>query len=124
MNFIKLCSLFICLLFITVSCNKNSSKNNSSITNNKGIAANFTKNEFHIKGMTCEIGCARLIQSRLSKVDGIKFVKVSFKDSLGMIEYDMNKLNFKKITTVVNNIAGGDLYKITDNKDVTEFTMK
>ncbi len=127
MNFIKLFSLFICLFLITMSCNNKHSKNNKNspqITNNKTIVTDFVKSEFHIKGMTCEIGCARLIQSKLSKVDGIKFIKVSFKDSLGMVEYDTNKVDLKKINSIVNNIAGGDLYKITDTKVVGKFSKQ
>jgi Cu+-exporting ATPase len=125
MKFLKLIFLLLCITSLVISCNKEPSKvtetTTKKSTTKKEIAAKFKKTEFNIKGMTCEIGCARLIQSKLSKVDGVKFVKISFKDSLGMINYDSNKLSFKKIETMVNNIAGGDLYTITNHKDVSEF---
>ena len=35
----------------------------------------------NISGMTCEIGCAKTIQSKLSKKAGITSAKVIFKDS-------------------------------------------
>jgi Cu+-exporting ATPase len=128
MNFFKTVFLFFIIFNITVSCHKNTkevSTNSSKETlkSDTNIAANYKKMEFHIKGMTCEIGCARLIQSKLSKTDGVKTVKISFTDSLGMIEYDTNKLSVKNIRAVVDNISDGDLYKVTDTKDVSEFSL-
>lgn len=64
----------------------------------------------HISGMTCEIGCARTIQSKLSKKAGILSAKVVFADSIATISYDANTLSPQKIITFVNGIAGGSMY--------------
>lgn len=127
MNFFKITILTASLLILTISCKKETQTINDSTQNNiqkESIAANYKKSEFNIKGMTCEIGCAKLIQSKLSKVDGVKFVKVSFKDSIGMVEYDVNKISSTNIITFVDKIAGGDLYKATNLTEVTKFTVK
>lgn len=122
MNFLKNILILLLMVNFCFSC-KNENKKQVK-TETKELVVNLKKSEFHIKGMTCEIGCARLIQSKLSKVNGINFVKVNFKDSIGMVEYDTNKLSSKDIETTVNNIAGGDLYKVTNKKEVAEFTIK
>jgi len=74
-----------------------------------------------ISGMTCEIGCAKTIQSKLSKKEGITSAQVIFKDSLGLVEYDANIISAEDITTFITGIAGGDLYTIKTSKKVTSF---
>ena len=78
------------------------------------IAANMQKVSLHVSGMTCEIGCAKIIQSKLSKKEGIAAAKVIFKDSLATIEFDANKISKKEIVSFVDGIAGGDLYKASE----------
>lgn len=73
---------------------------------------------FNISGMTCEIGCAKTIQSKLSKKAGITDAKIIFNDSLGIVEFDANQISAKEIETFVNGIAGGDLYKVKNTKEV------
>ncbi|MEE9349929.1 MAG: heavy metal-associated domain-containing protein [Flavobacteriaceae bacterium] len=117
--------LFIISLVSFFSCKSDTTtKNNKIITHQKSdhSIAKLEKMEFHIKGMTCEIGCARLIQSKLSKKDGVKSIKVSFKDSIGRIEYDTNILSQKDITSFVDGIADGNLYKVTTSKKVEKFS--
>jgi copper chaperone CopZ len=84
-------------------------------------AENLQKMAFNISGMTCEIGCAKTIQSKLSKKAGIASAKVIFKDSLGLVEFDANAISKEDITAFVNGIAGGDLYKVNNAKSVTSF---
>ena len=84
-------------------------------------AENLQKIAFNISGMTCEIGCAKTIQSKLSKKAGIASAKVIFKDSLGLVEFDANTISKEDITAFVNGIAGGDLYKVNNAKSVTTF---
>jgi len=108
---------------LLIACNGESNKkieeqNNSS----KEIVENLKNVEVQIKGMTCEIGCARLIQSKLYKTGGVKFAKVSFEDSLGMITYDLNRVSESKIKDVIQKAGGGDLYTVVDIKEVQEFS--
>ncbi len=75
---------------------------------------NLTMN---ISGMTCEIGCAKTIQSKLAKKDGVIDVEVVFRDSIATIKYDANKTNKADLIAFVDGIAGGELYKASENKE-------
>lgn len=89
--------------FILVSCKKEVAKVDLPVEKAK-VALN-------ISGMTCEIGCAKTIQSKLSKKEGVLDAKVVFADSLATIEFDTNKTSEKDLIAFVNGIAGGDMYK-------------
>lgn len=71
-----------------------------------------------ISGMTCEIGCAKTIQSKLSKKEGVLNAKVVFKDSIATIAYDANTTSKKDLINYIEGIAGGDFYKASE----TSFT--
>jgi len=84
--------------------------------------ANFVKTEFTIEGMTCAIGCARTIESKIAKMDGVKSAKVDFDRKLAMVEYDDAMVNHEALETTVSKTA--DIYKVSDMKDVDAFTAK
>ncbi|MDG1396826.1 MAG: heavy metal-associated domain-containing protein [Polaribacter sp.] len=69
-----------------------------------------------ISGMTCEIGCAKTIQSKLLKKEGVLQAKVIFNDSIANIEFDANTTSKKDLIAFVEGIAGGDLYKASENE--------
>ena len=97
-------------------------KNTSTKTDVKkeNSAANTQKVTLAISGMTCEIGCAKTIQSKLSKKEGIASATVVFKDSIALVEFDADKISKSEIISFVEGIAGGDLYKATETtKTVT-----
>ena len=83
----------------------------------KELAVNLKKISLDIEGMTCEIGCARIIQSKLSKTEGVQSVHVNFEEKEGVVEYDSNKVSKKNIIAVVEKIAGGDTYKVVHISD-------
>ncbi len=91
----------------------------NEVKNEKELAVNIKKISLNIEGMTCEIGCAKTIEAKLSKTEGIHIVSISFDDKKGIVEYDANKTNERKIVAVVQEIAGGDLYKVTDTQDIS-----
>ncbi len=101
--------LLVCFVFL--GC-KNQDKKEVIKTNK--IAANSQKVSLAISGMTCEIGCAKTIQSKLSKKDGVIDAKVVFTDSIANIEFDANKVSKKDLIAFVDGIAGGDLYKASE----------
>jgi copper chaperone CopZ len=72
-----------------------------------------------ISGMTCEIGCAKTIQSKLSKKEGVLNAKVIFNDSIANIEFDSNSTSKKDLIAFVDGIAGGDLYKASESSKKT-----
>ena len=106
---------FICLLVITCfaisSCDlgkKEAIKTTTSITNKQQSVS------LAISGMTCEIGCAKTIQSKLSKKEGVLSAKVIFKDSIAQIEFNEELTSKKDLIAFVDGITGGGLYKATE----------
>lgn len=106
--------LFISIFFVSCKTNVEKEEIDTTTKSEKILAADLKKVALNIEGMTCEIGCARTIQSKLSKTEGIKFAEVNFEKKKGMVEYDANKVSEKEIVQVVEQIAGGDLYKVVD----------
>ena len=68
-----------------------------------------------VSGMTCEIGCAKTIQSKLSKKEGVLGAKVIFTDSIANIEFDANITSKKDLIAFVDGIAGGGIYKASES---------
>lgn len=115
----------IIVFFLTISfisCNeakKETPTKQKEITT-KEVAADYKSIEVDIEGMTCEIGCARTIQSKLSKVNGVTFAKVDFESKKGQFTFDTHKISKNEIVKKINGIAGGDVYSVTNTKELTE----
>ena len=116
--------VLLIIVCVFVSCGNNSKMNSqnkdvlshNSDGNNENIAVNLEKISLEIDGMTCEIGCARTIQSKLSKTKGVKMAEVDFENKTGVVEFDSNRITENEIVGIVEQIAGGDLYKVIEVK--------
>lgn len=109
----------ICIAFFSLTACKTETKKTPE-TKEVSIP-NPQKLAFNISGMTCEIGCAKTIQSKLSKKAGITSAKIIFTDSIAMVEYNANAISKEDITSFVDGIAGGGMYKTKNAKSVTTF---
>ncbi len=110
----------VSLLFISCNEIKKEKINENKEEIKLDVAANNKSIEVEIEGMTCEIGCARTIESKLSKVNGISYSKVDFESGKGQFTYDTNKLSEDDIVAKINGIAGGDLYSVNNVKPLNE----
>jgi mercuric ion binding protein len=108
---IKLFYLFLGLMLLA-SCKNEASQHMSDSANELAVAEDLKKVDVEIEGMTCEIGCARLIESKLAKAKGVNFVKVDFEKKMGRIEYDANVISEKDLANIIASAGGGDLYKV------------
>jgi mercuric ion binding protein len=116
MNLVKY--LFIAILTISiVSCKIEPIKK----TENIAPVQNIQHLEVNINGMTCEIGCAKLIESKVHKLEGITYSKVNFENKTGQFSFDANKISKEELTKNINGIAGGDLYKVASSQIVNKF---
>ncbi|MDA8847641.1 cation transporter [Flavobacteriaceae bacterium] len=79
----------------------------------------YSKAEFSIKGMTCEMGCAKTIEKKLAKMDGMKSATVDFKNELALVEFDVAKINPLSITKTVNDIS--NIYSV-ENMQIIKAT--
>ena len=88
----------------------------TKIDNDKILA----KAEFNIEGMTCAIGCAKTIEKKLAKMDGVKSAKVDFEKKLAQVEYDESIVNTSSLENTVTKVS--DSYSVNDMKTVDFFT--
>ena len=114
------------ITFALFSCNDTKKENVEKDANTKTqeVAAVYQNLEVEIEGMTCEIGCARLIESKLSKIDGVTYSNVDFETKTGQFTYDATKLNKEDIAKKIGGIAGGDLYKVVKTTEIDSITQK
>ena len=84
--------------------------------------ASYAKVEFGIDGMTCAMGCAKTIEKKMAKMDGVKSAKVDFEKELAMVEYDEAKVSPASLEEAV--AKAGDVYKVRDMKQVEEFSTE
>ena len=71
-----------------------------SLMNNKLATATF-----EIKGMTCEMGCAKTIEKKLSNLDGTSLAKVDFKNETASVLFDLNKIDKDILKSTVESIG-------------------
>jgi len=84
--------------------------------------ATYAKVEFSIDGMTCAMGCAKTIEKKMAKMEGVKMAKVDFSKELAMVEYDEAKVTPKSLEEAV--AKAGDMYKVKDLKVVDTFSSE
>jgi len=74
-------------------------------------AENFQNNEhytaaqFTIKGMTCAMGCAKTIEKKLAKMDGMYNAKVDFENELATVEFDAEKIDKDALVSTVSSVS-------------------
>lgn len=93
--------------FAMVGCKKENKKQDIQ---KEVVAENVQEASFKISGMTCEVGCAKTIESKLAKKEGVVDAKVVFTDSVATVKFDASKTNKKDLMTFVNGIADGKTY--------------
>lgn len=99
------------LLAIAVACGgKKSSENTTDTLVKAQQVANLKTVTLAIEGMTCEIGCAKTIESKVAKIDGVVTSKVSFEAKEGVFAYDADQTNPEKITQTINTLLDGKTY--------------
>lgn len=106
MNLKQSIAAAVVALFVLVGCTSETKKEAKEVKEEKVALA--------ISGMTCEIGCAKTIQSKLSKKEGVIDAKVIFNDSIANIVYDGNTTSKEDLIAFVDGIAGGDMYKASE----------
>ena len=101
------------LLIISCSINDEKGKTKDLKSNVLQIAKMETVS-LAISGMTCQIGCAKAIQSKLSKKEGVAAAVVVFTDSIATITFDSNKTSAENLSSFITGIAGGNLYTASE----------
>jgi copper chaperone CopZ len=114
----------LCLTFFGLTSCKNEQQKTVSNTTEKTATAsiskekNLTTYELDIKGMTCAVGCAAVIQKTLAKTEGVEQSKVDFESKKGTFTFDSNQLSEQKLIEKIEQIAGGKMYKVDSARKI------
>ena len=122
MKNIKNIAFAIAITLFAVSCKKETtSETNEVATAKTEIAAeNLETASFTIEGMTCEVGCAKTIESKLTVTDGVSEATVDFETKIATVKFDKTKQSIESLTKTVEKVGGGDLYKVTKAEKSTD----
>src|SRR5688572_20050005 len=74
-------------------------------TMSKETAANLEKASFKIEGMSCAVGCAKVIESKLAGLEGVEDATVNFDTKEATVSFDPAKQNKEKLVKTVEGIA-------------------
>lgn len=87
-------------------------------TSTKEVAGKIERATFRIEGMTCALGCAKMIENKLANLEGVKKAEVDFDSQTAVVDFDDAKQNGESLKTTVEKIADG-AYKV-ENLQVEE----
>jgi copper chaperone CopZ len=77
------------------------------------VAAKPETASFKIEGMTCAMGCAKTIETKLSKLDGVQKATVNFDNKQATVDFDAAVLTLEKLTKTVEATGDGETYKVS-----------
>jgi periplasmic mercuric ion binding protein len=66
-----------------------------------------------IDGMSCEIGCSKFIQHKLSSFEGVISAEVVFDENRAIVQFDGSKTNEKELVLFISKLNDGQ-YKVTE----------
>lgn len=73
--------------------------------------------ELEIEGMTCAIGCAKMIKKTISDLEGVKMAEVNFDADnpidYAIVEYNPEEINELEMAAVIQSIVDGQ-YKVNN----------
>ncbi|MBB1138282.1 heavy-metal-associated domain-containing protein [Myroides sp. WP-1] len=81
------------------------------VTESTEVAGNMEQATFQIEGMTCALGCAKMIEGKLTGLQGVKEATVDFESKTATVIFDDAKQNGESLTQTVQKIANGS-YKV------------
>lgn len=118
MNFTKSLLTFGLASTLLFSCKDTADKpvedtNEATTKKEVPVAAKPETASFKIEGMTCSMGCAKAIESKLSKLDGVQKVTVDFDKKEATVDFDAAVLTPEKLTKTVEATGDGETYKVS-----------
>lgn len=122
----KITKAILSLVLVTAlffSCKKEENKTEAGKETVQKVATPAVKPEtmtFHIEGMTCAVGCAKTIEEKLSKMNGVQKAVVDFDKKQATVNFDLDKLTTEDIVKAVEATADGKTYKVSEVKTGSE----
>jgi len=110
----------------TIDSNGNDSLQVEQVTSNETstneIAGTMEKATFEIEGMSCAVGCAKVIEGKLAKLNGVKSATVDFETKKATVEFDNAKQTPTTLEETVEKIGDG-LYQVENMSTSLETAM-
>lgn len=78
---------------------------------------------FNIEGMSCAVGCAKTIEKKLTKMDGVQNASVDFETKTATVEFDSSKLTPETLVETVEAAADGKTYTVSNVKSSGDHAM-
>jgi len=121
MNFSKSLVTLGIAATLLISCKDTASKptpeENTTKTEKEVVAAAKPETaSFKIDGMTCAMGCAKTIETKLSKMEGVQKATVDFEKKEATVDFDAAVLTKEQISKTVEGTGDGETYKVSDMK--------
>ncbi|MCF6131777.1 heavy-metal-associated domain-containing protein [Flavobacterium wongokense] len=121
MNFTKSLLTFGIASTLMIGCkdasNKPAAANEEAKVEKKAVAAVKPETaSFKIDGMTCAMGCAKTIETKLSNLEGVQKATVDFDKKEATVEFDATVLTPEKLTKAVETTGDGETYKVSGMK--------
>lgn len=121
MNFNKSLLTLAIASGLLFSCNDSANKpaigNNDTETKKDVVAAAKPETaSFKIDGMTCAMGCAKTIETKLTNLEGVQKATVDFDKKQATVQFDGAVLTAEKLTKTVEAAADGETYKVSEMK--------
>lgn len=91
-------------------------------TTSNEVAGTMEKATFQIEGMSCAVGCAKVIEGKLAKLKGVKTATVDFETKTATVEFDNAKQTPTTIEETVEKIGDG-LYQVENMQSSLETAM-
>lgn len=126
---LKLTVPLVSILVLILNCKQNKEAEiisvetaNSQIHNEtpQTEGLNYVTATFTIKGMSCEMGCARAIENKLSKLDGMSKANVNFQDEVATVKFDGDKINETLLVSTVTSVSQTLSFSVEDFKMIAE----
>jgi periplasmic mercuric ion binding protein len=121
MNFTKSLLTFGIASTLFLSCKDAADKpvsatNDANAKKEVTVAAKPETASFKIDGMTCSLGCAKTIETKLSNLDGVQKVTVDFDKKQATVEFDGAVLTPEELAQAVESTGDGETYKVSEMK--------
>lgn len=106
-----------------VSCKKETEGNKAETAAATKEIANAETTSFTIEGMTCAVGCAKTIETKLAGLEGVQKATVDFDKKTATIQYDATIQTPEKLVETVEAVADGKTYKVSNVKSSGDKAM-
>jgi copper chaperone CopZ len=80
------------------------------------VAVKPETTSFKIEGMTCAMGCAKTIEDKLSKMNGVQKAVIDFDKKEATVSFDASVMTSKKLIEAVETTGDGETYKVLEVK--------